>query len=107
MMEKLQGFATESKYVYDVTGQDILNDYQHRRGDVWERVDALTINKRVASTGKGNHASPLSANLMLHVLRDSNEDGAKAEHGRKRPFESHYKCLNCIRSIRGIRVLWI
>jgi hypothetical protein len=104
MMEKLQGFATESKYVYDVTGQDILNDYQHRRGDVWERVDALSINKRVASTGKGNHPSPLLANLMRLVLHDSNEDGAKAEYGRKWPFESHYKCLNCVRSIRVIRI---
>ena len=68
MMEKLQGFATESKYVYDVTGQDILNDYQHKRGDVWDRVDTLTINKRVASTGKGNHAGPLLANLIRPVL---------------------------------------
>jgi hypothetical protein len=104
MMEKLQGFATESKYVYDVTGQDILNDYQHKRGDVWERVDALTINKRVASTGKGNPADPLLANLMRPVLHDSDEDGTEAEHGRKWPFESYYKCLDCIGSIG---VLWI
>lgn len=68
MMEKLQGFATESKYAYDVTGHDILNDYQDKRGDVWERVDALTINKRVASTGKGNYADSLLAHLIRPVL---------------------------------------
>lgn len=50
MMEKLQGFATESKYRYEVTGQQIQEEYQERRGDTWEKVDALTINKRMAST---------------------------------------------------------
>jgi len=53
MMEKIQGFATEAKYSYDVSGQEILTDYQHKRGDTWERVDALTINKRMGSAGKG------------------------------------------------------
>lgn len=50
MMEKLQGFATETKYLYEVTSHDILNDYQQKRGDTWEHLDALTINKRGGST---------------------------------------------------------
>lgn len=67
-MEKLQGFATETKYAYDLSGQDILNDYQHRRGDSWEKMDALTINKRVASTGEQTLAEPLLTPLTCPVF---------------------------------------
>lgn len=51
MMEKLQGFATESKYAYEVASHDIISEYQEKRGDAWDLADALTINKRAASTG--------------------------------------------------------
>ncbi|KAG8752597.1 hypothetical protein FRC14_006909 [Serendipita sp. 396] len=50
MMEKLQGFAMESKYPVNGTGLDIQNTYEGRRGDAYEKLDSFTVNKRMASS---------------------------------------------------------
>lgn len=51
MLEKLQSFAS-GKYEVIGTPQEIEDTYHNRTTDALERVDALTITKRIASTGK-------------------------------------------------------
>lgn len=53
-MEKLQGFATEAKYNYSVSPNEIQSEYQERRGDVYEQVESLTITKRTISTSEAS-----------------------------------------------------
>jgi hypothetical protein len=50
-MEKLQGFATEAKYNYAVSGLEIQSEYQEKRGNIYEEVEGLRITKRVGSAG--------------------------------------------------------
>ncbi|QRW05040.1 BAR adaptor protein [Ceratobasidium sp. AG-Ba] len=50
MLEKLQSFAS-GKYEVAGTPQDIEQAYHNRRTDAMERVEALNITRRIASTG--------------------------------------------------------
>lgn len=52
MMEKVQGYATECKYMTGTSGAEILSSYEEQRTDAWQEVEGLTITKRIASTGK-------------------------------------------------------
>lgn len=50
LLEKTQGFA-EAKYdVSNVPGAHIQADYENKRTDAWEHVEALNITKRILST---------------------------------------------------------
>ncbi|QRV76136.1 BAR adaptor protein [Ceratobasidium sp. AG-Ba] len=51
MLEKLQSFAS-GKYEVAGTPQDIEQAYHNRRTDAMERVEALNITRRIASTAK-------------------------------------------------------
>jgi amphiphysin len=52
LLEKTQGFA-EGKYdVSSVSGAQIQADYEAKRTDAWEQVEALGITKRILSTRK-------------------------------------------------------
>ncbi|KIJ45077.1 hypothetical protein M422DRAFT_29930 [Sphaerobolus stellatus SS14] len=51
MLEKLQGFS-EGRYSVPNTTAEIADEWQVRRGDVSERVEALSLTKRVVSTAK-------------------------------------------------------
>ncbi|KAH7104543.1 BAR-domain-containing protein [Auriculariales sp. MPI-PUGE-AT-0066] len=51
MMEKLQGFSS-GKVNIGVSGQEIINDYEAKRGDITERVEGLSITHRILSTSR-------------------------------------------------------
>jgi amphiphysin len=69
MLEKLQSFAS-GKYETAGTAEDIENAYHARTTDALERIDALQINKRIASTGKFD-ISARSPNSALTVAQPS------------------------------------
>ena len=48
MQDKIQSFADGK---YDVSQRDIEGIYFSQRGDAAEQIDALTITKRLVSTG--------------------------------------------------------
>lgn len=64
-MEKLQGFATEAKYNYAVSGMEIQTEYQEKRGNVYEEAEALRITKRVGSAGDTSLQSSVFFGLDL------------------------------------------
>lgn len=49
MQDKIQSFADGK---YDVTNKDIEGIYFSQRGDAADQIEALTITKRLVSTGK-------------------------------------------------------
>ncbi|KIJ32743.1 hypothetical protein M422DRAFT_61520 [Sphaerobolus stellatus SS14] len=51
MLEKLQGFS-EGRYSVPNTTAEIADEWQVRRGDIGERVEALSLTKRFVSTTK-------------------------------------------------------
>ncbi|EJD55053.1 BAR-domain-containing protein [Auricularia subglabra TFB-10046 SS5] len=51
MMEKLQGF-TDGKFSTAMSGDEIAAEYEERRGDAVERVEALSITHRILSTSR-------------------------------------------------------
>ncbi|KAF8588489.1 BAR-domain-containing protein [Ramaria rubella] len=51
MVEKLQGFA-EGKYEIPTEASEIATQFMARRTDVVERIEALTVTKRITSTAK-------------------------------------------------------
>ncbi|PVG00707.1 BAR-domain-containing protein [Serendipita vermifera] len=77
MMEKLQGFATECKYRYETSSAEILSEYQDKRGDVWEQVDALHVTKRQALTA-----------MRLANRQNSGASGASGATGLSRATTS-------------------
>jgi amphiphysin len=55
LMEKLQAFA-EGKYdITNVPGAQITADYENKRSDAWERIEALGVTSRMVSTGASSH----------------------------------------------------
>jgi len=55
MLDKLHGFA-EGRYDVSITGNEIAAEYEQKRSDAWERVEALNITQRFLSTSKLVHA---------------------------------------------------
>lgn len=51
MLEKLHGFA-DGKYDVSVSGNDIAADYENKRTDAWEKIEALGLTQRIVSTSK-------------------------------------------------------
>lgn len=51
MMEKLQGF-TDGKFNTAMSGNEIAAEYEQKRGDVVERVEALSVTHRILSTSR-------------------------------------------------------
>jgi amphiphysin len=51
MLEKLQTFA-EKKYQTGLPPDHIIAEYEEKRGDVVEQIEALNITRRVVSTGE-------------------------------------------------------
>ncbi|OSD05626.1 BAR-domain-containing protein [Trametes coccinea BRFM310] len=51
MLEKVHGFA-EGKYDVTVPAAQIASDFEERRGDALERIEALNITKRLISTSR-------------------------------------------------------
>ncbi|CDO74789.1 hypothetical protein BN946_scf185001.g37 [Trametes cinnabarina] len=51
MLEKLHGFA-EGKFDVTVSAAQIASDFEERRGDALERIEALNITKRLISTSR-------------------------------------------------------
>ena len=49
LLEKMNGFA-EGKFDVSVPPAQIASDFEARRGDAMERVEALNITKRLIST---------------------------------------------------------
>jgi len=49
MLEKLNEFS-DGKYEVQVASAQISDDYESKRSDAWERVEALGITKRIVST---------------------------------------------------------
>ena len=58
MLEKLNGFA-EGKYDVSVPAAQIASDYEARRSDALERIEALNITKRLISTGARTLRPPM------------------------------------------------
>lgn len=54
MQDKIQSFADGK---YDVTQKDIEGIYFSQRGDAAEQIEALTITKRLISTGKSHRGT--------------------------------------------------
>jgi amphiphysin len=56
LLEKLQSFG-EGKYdITNVPGANIAADYEGKRTDAWERIEALGITSRMVSTGADDFA---------------------------------------------------
>jgi len=89
-MEKLQGFATETKYNYAVSGMEIQSEYQEKRGDVYEQVESLRISKRIGSTGDTSLQSFLFPGLDQDC---SYANGPKKQYHYERTFKGDYKCI--------------
>ena len=70
MMEKLQGFSN-GKVNVGVSGQEIINDYEAKRGDVSERVEALTVTHRILSTCKLASARHPASWLTVRSANDA------------------------------------
>jgi len=51
MLEKLNGFA-EGKYDVTVHGQDLVDDYEAKRGDIREQIEAFGVTHKFVSTSK-------------------------------------------------------
>lgn len=49
ILEKVQGFA-QGKYDLNVTTPQIGQEYEEKRSDAWERIDNMSITKRIVST---------------------------------------------------------
>jgi amphiphysin len=54
MLEKLQTFA-EKKYQTGLPPDHIVAEYEEKRGDVVEQIEALNITHRMVSTGELVH----------------------------------------------------
>jgi hypothetical protein len=67
-MEKAQGYATEIKYRFDLSGGEIQAECLERRGGAFDQVGALGIVKRTASTS--NYIVPNSQLSMTQQLSD-------------------------------------
>ena len=53
ILEKMNSFAEEAKYdVTNVPGNQIQADYEGKRTDAWERIENLSIIKRIVSVSK-------------------------------------------------------
>ncbi|CCM01425.1 uncharacterized protein FIBRA_03476 [Fibroporia radiculosa] len=51
MLEKLNGFA-EGRYDVSISGAEIASEYETKRTDAWENIEALHICQRFVSTSK-------------------------------------------------------
>jgi len=71
LMEKLTGFA-EGKYEIHVPGSQIAEDYEEKRTDAWERIEAMGITKRIVSTQKMLQASRQTSTGSYGSLGRSN-----------------------------------
>ncbi|KAI9065510.1 BAR-domain-containing protein [Trametes sanguinea] len=70
MLEKLHGFA-EGKYDITVPAAQIASDFEERRGDALERIEALNITKRLISTFPARRrARATLARPLLHRVLD-------------------------------------
>lgn len=49
ILEKVQGFA-QGKYDVNVTTAQIGQEYEEKRSDAWERIESMSITKRIVST---------------------------------------------------------
>ena len=63
LMEKLNSFA-EGRYDTHVSTQQIQDDYENRRTDAWERIENMSITKRIVSTAKMLQASRHGADSL-------------------------------------------
>ncbi|KAI8983196.1 BAR-domain-containing protein [Trametes punicea] len=62
MLEKLHGFA-DGKFDISVPAAQIASDFETRRGDALQRIEALNISKRLISTSRMVQAQRASAGL--------------------------------------------
>lgn len=65
IMERMQAF-TSGKYEGGTTGDEILADYDAKRGDAIEQVEALSITRRIASTGLSLSTQGYSSQLLTY-----------------------------------------
>ncbi|KLO11290.1 BAR-domain-containing protein [Schizopora paradoxa] len=56
ILEKVQGFA-QGKYDVSVATAQIGQEYEEKRSDAWERIENMSITKRIISTSKMMQAS--------------------------------------------------
>ena len=79
LMEKLHGFA-EGKYEVNLSGADISQDYENKRTDAWERIEAMNITKRIVSTQKMMQASRQNS-MAPSAIGRSNTTSTTASFG--------------------------
>ncbi|KZT24675.1 BAR-domain-containing protein [Neolentinus lepideus HHB14362 ss-1] len=77
LLEKIQGFS-EGKYDTSTTGAQISEEYETKRSDAWQTIEALHITQRIISTSKmvqqaraNGGLSPSPSNLNRSVSATS------------------------------------
>lgn len=61
LLDKMQSFSDGKFDVSSTPGAQIASDYETKRTDAWEKIENMTITKRIISTCK----SPISAFFLL------------------------------------------
>lgn len=77
MLEKLQTFA-DGRYTVPATLAEMLEDYHERRGDAGERVEELSLTKRITSTGR-----TLRPTRILHITNLTNPNPTSQNDGNR------------------------